>query len=108
MMLYAGIDMGTTTIFAVVLQQETAMTLKTITHTHNSFILSSRPWEKCQNVALIEDTVRHILEEILQEYPAVAGIGLTGQMHGIVYVDQQGRPVSDLMTWQDQRANLQD
>ena len=33
-----------------------------------------------------------------------AAIGLTGQMHGIVYTDCAGRPLSPLYTWQDQRG----
>lgn len=33
-------------------------------------------------------------------------IGLTGQMHGILYIDEDGNCVSPLYTWQDGRGNL--
>lgn len=32
------------------------------------------------------------------------GVGVAGQMHGCAIVDQHGRPVSPLYTWQDQRC----
>jgi len=35
----------------------------------------------------------------------VAGIGVTGQMHGVVLVDKEGRPQTALATWQDQSGN---
>jgi sedoheptulokinase len=34
----------------------------------------------------------------------VSAIGITGQMHGILYLDERGNPVSPLYTWQDRRG----
>ena len=31
----------------------------------------------------------------------ITSIGITGQMHGILYVDESGRGLSPLYTWQD-------
>ena len=42
----------------------------------------------------------------LDKYQDVERIGLTGQMHGIVYIDKNGKCVSPLYTWQDKRGNL--
>ena len=36
----------------------------------------------------------------------ISAIGVTGQMHGIVYVDDKGIAVSPLYTWQDQRGAM--
>ena len=36
----------------------------------------------------------------------IAVIGITGQMHGIVYTDCNGMAISPLYTWQDGRGNL--
>ena len=34
-------------------------------------------------------------------------VGISNQMHGIVYIDECGKAVSPLITWQDGRGNLQ-
>ena len=34
----------------------------------------------------------------------IAGVGVTGQMHGLVLVDRHGAPVRDAVIWPDQRA----
>lgn len=41
---------------------------------------------------------------MLKLFPYAAGIGITGQMHGILYTDGKGQAVSPLYTWQDQRG----
>lgn len=46
------------------------------------------------------------MDDLLDKYPQTERIGLTGQMHGIVYIDQTGTCVSPLYTWQDGRGSL--
>jgi xylulokinase len=36
--------------------------------------------------------------------PPIAAVGVTGQMHGIVLTDPEGRPVRPALLWPDQRA----
>ena len=48
----------------------------------------------------------NLLDYFLEKYPHVERIGLTGQMHGIVYVDKEGNCVSPLYTWQDARGSI--
>src|SRR5262245_32236311 len=38
---------------------------------------------------------------------AVAAIGLTGQMHGLVLLDEQGEPLRPAILWNDQRTAAQ-
>lgn len=47
-----------------------------------------------------------VLLNLLQNHPDAAAIGLSGQMHGILYLDSAGTPVSPLYTWQDGRGDL--
>lgn len=47
-----------------------------------------------------------MVREFQSQYKDIKGIGITGQMHGIVYTDIQGNAVSPLYTWQDGRGNL--
>lgn len=101
-----GIDIGTTTISAVVLDTEKEQVLEAKTIQNGSFISTEREWERIQDPSVIIGKARAVLDEFLERYPEVGSIGLTGQMHGIVYVDREGNCLSPLYTWQDQRGNL--
>lgn len=50
--------------------------------------------------------VLELIQELRIQYPDIKGIGLSGQMHGILYVDAEGLAVSPLYTWQDMRGSL--
>ena len=54
---------------------------------------------------MIEKTALGAVAELFARHPDVACIGVTGQMHGIVYLDKNGDPVSPLYTWQDARGD---
>ncbi len=99
-----GLDIGTTTISAVV-YQSTGGVIASRTVKNDSF-LPGESWEKLQDPALIYERALESVKTLLQKYPDISAIGLTGQMHGIVYLDQEGNPVSPLYIWQDGRGDL--
>lgn len=103
-MVSIGIDIGTTTVCACVLDAGTGEIVKTWTQPHG-FLSAAHSWEKIQSVEEIAEIVDAFLKEITAAYPDIACLGLTGQMHGILYLDAEGKPVSPLMTWQDGRGN---
>lgn len=103
-MIVLGLDIGTTTISAVVM--ENGKLLATKTRKNDSFITGCPSWERAQDPARILACVRAILEELTLAYPKAERIGLTGQQHGIVYLDAAGRALSPLYTWQDGRGDL--
>lgn len=100
-----GIDIGTTTISGVVLDLENGEVVYKETISSDSFIVTSNQWEKIQDVDIIITKATALLDRCLQQQDIVA-IGLTGQMHGIVYVDSKGVAVSPLYTWQDGRGQV--
>lgn len=102
-MKYLGLDIGTTTVSAVVV--EDGKVLSSLTLKNGSFLAARNPWEKIQDPAYIRTTALQAVTELLEKHPDTAGIGVTGQMHGIVYLDQNGTPVSGLYTWQDGRGD---
>lgn len=102
---YLGIDIGTTTISTVVIDAEGRLVDK-YTKNSNAWIFSEHAWEKRQSVTRIMETAKSVVQEMTEKYPKIKGIGVTGQMHGILYLDKNFDPVSDLYTWQDQRAVL--
>ncbi len=73
---------------------------------NGSFIETGNDWERIQDPAVIVSRVMPVLDGFLGMYPEVAGIGITGQMHGIVYTDKNGMAVSPLFTWQDGRGSI--
>ncbi len=101
-----GIDIGTTTISAVVMAVETKHILEARTISNNSFIHTENSWERIQDAASVTEKAVAVLDELLELHPETASIGLTGQMHGILYVDSEGNAVSPLYTWQDGRGDL--
>ncbi len=103
-----GLDIGTTSISAAVLEPHTGKTLRAYTVPNGSFLQTGHAWERVQDPALIVAKTQKLLDEILDDYPGAAAIGLTGQMHGIVYTDEDGSCVSPLYTWQDGRGALLD
>lgn len=99
-----GIDIGTTAICGVVLDTETGNPIRSITKNSEAFLSSTYDWEKIQSVEKIITIATEILDDLISEQTEI--IGVTGQMHGIVYVDENGKSVSPLYTWQDGRGNL--
>ena len=79
--------------------------LKSVTKNSNAFIASQHDWEKIQDVEKIIRIAKEILDDLICS--DVCAIGVTGQMHGIVYYDKDGSAVSDLYIWQDGRGNLE-
>lgn len=95
-----GIDIGTTSIsFAVVDGNEVIYTSSSC----NSSALKEN--NDYQNADIIFETVKDETDKILKNYK-IESIGFTGQMHGIVYTDDNGLAVSPLYTWKTQTGNL--
>lgn len=103
-----SLDIGTTSISAVVMDALSGETEKAYTISNDSFLSSVQKWEKLQDPEKIRAKVLHLLDEIIEQFTEIGVIGLTGQMHGIVYLNQRGESVSPLYTWQDARGNLKE
>lgn len=96
-----GIDIGTTSIGVVSIDTVSGAVEQSLT-TANCAALPGKAYENLQDAAVILATVRELLGKLraeLGEPPAC--IGMTGQMHGILYLDSEGEVVSPLYTWQD-------
>lgn len=103
-MIALGLDIGTTTICGAAVDSSDGRVLKSVT-LKNAFAPSERSWEKLQNPADIMLSVISIAEKMSAEFE-ISCIGVSGQMHGILYVDKNGEAVSPLYTWQDERGAL--
>ncbi len=99
-----GLDIGTTTISAVVAEEGQVIASRTLKN--GAFLPTPHAWEKIQDVGIIRSRCLSVLEELLGLYPDICAIGVTGQMHGILYLNREGAPLSPLYTWQDGRGDL--
>lgn len=100
-----GLDIGTTTVSAIVLDAVGKNVLQIYNVPNDSKIVSEKSWEFIQSPRRIWEIVIKLLDEILEKYQ-VTSIGVTGQMHGILLISSQGEPLSPLYTWQDMSASV--
>ena len=100
-----GIDLGTTNLKVVLIDREGRVVAQAKaaypTHTPRPGWSEQDPqvwWEKlCKILPLVMDMggIRS---------SAIAAVGLSGQMHGAVFVDGRGKPLRPCITWVDQRS----
>jgi Sugar (pentulose and hexulose) kinases len=100
-----GLDIGTTTVCGIVMEAEDGRVLATKTLANDTVIKTKDDFAKCQDVERIMDLCNEIVEGMLATYEDIVAIGVSGQMHGILYVDAKGHAVSPLYSWQDERGN---
>ena len=98
-----GIDIGTTGISGVLIDARTGAVEKSLSCPSGGFLSTEISDEKCQDPRALTQKAFAVLAEL--NCPKVAAIGVTGQMHGMVYYDREGDAASPLFSWQDGRAN---
>jgi len=96
-MKYLGLDIGTTSICAVVTDGGDALHFCETAQNDSGATVQNpeRIWEICTS----------LLDKAFAACPDILGLGLCGQMHGVLYLDADGTPVSPLYTWQDESGN---
>ena len=102
-MRYIGIDIGTSKICAL-LCDGNGKRIRVLAE-KNAYLDSPRGYEKIQDPDRIVRICRELLSELADRNEEIGGIGITGQMHGILYLDENGKAVSPLYTWEDRRGD---
>jgi len=98
-----GMDIGTTNLSAVLVDIKSGEVLDGYT-VENDTGIKSESWERLQDAQGIWEIAKYIKGRLSGK--RIDCIGLTGQMHGILYTDSFGKAVSPLYTWQDCRGDL--
>ncbi len=49
-------------------------------------------------------SVRRVIERLLRDSPNATGVFVSGQMGGVILVDESGCPLSNYLSWRDQRT----
>lgn len=99
-----GIDIGTTSICGISADCESGKILESLTLVNDSFIKTDKPYERIQDCSKIIDKVLMIADKLCNG--ETVSIGLSNQMHGILYADKNANPLSPLYIWQDSRGAL--
>lgn len=101
-----GIDIGTTTISVIMIDGDSGESIGTRTIAHHGFLEGHIPAAKIQDPQKMLNITQNAVKELTDEFGTPDSIGLTGQMHGMLYVDENGNAVSPAYIWQDGCGNL--
>ena len=98
-----GIDIGTTSICLGVYGEEMGR-LSAVHQEKNHFLEGTFRQDPDRIYAMVKE----MLDNILQSDDSTdrpSAIGISSQMHGILYVDRAGRAVSPYYTWKEESGN---
>lgn len=87
-----GLDIGTTSVCGILIDATDGRVIKTRTEKNDSFLTTPNDWAKEQNPKRLLSILKSIADDLLGEgKEKVVSIGLTGQMHGNVYLNTDGQ-----------------
>lgn len=105
---YLGLDIGTSGAKALLVDEQGT---KIASHTHEYPLSTPRPlwaeqdpatwWNGCVTAT------RSVLRQTNLDPSAIAGIGLSGQMHGSVFLDHANNVLRPALLWCDQRTQAE-
>ena len=105
-MYYIGIDIGTSSVKALLIDSG-GRVIKTSVPEY-SFQTPKPLWTEADPLDWWEATQQAIKELLLKvQSSEIAGIGLTGQMHGMVAMNKEGSVLRPCIMWNDQRSHLE-
>jgi sedoheptulokinase len=99
-----GLDLGTTTITAVLLDAGRGAVLRLAQRRNDAGLQPVLPTRAEQDPQHLRVLALEALAELAAGDQPVDGIALTGQKHGLLCVDVGGRPLTPLISWQDRRT----
>ena len=107
-MYFLGIDTSTTSSKALLIdEQGNVVAVASNPHT----LQTPKPWWSEQDPRewweAVSASIRSVLEQADIGGEEVAAIGLTGQMHGLVLLDEAGNVLRPAILWNDQRTQSQ-
>lgn len=102
-----GFDFGTTSLSAVVINLKERKIEKELCYTTNAYLPFGDARIKEQSLDKLSTLFFRMLHEIKSlEGIRILSYGFTGQMHGIIGLDRQGKAVTNLVTWQDKSGSI--
>ena len=111
MEILVGVDLGTTKLAALALDAGSGALLA-VRDCANRFQLPAGEAASEQDAAAICAAAMGLLRELVNDQAVhgadILGVGVTGQMHGVVIIGDDGTPLTPLINWQDGRGQWPD
>ena len=101
---FLGIDIGTSKTAVVIIDRE-GKTIASESKAHGADIPAGPGLSEQDPARLLESARSAVAALPAKAREAVAAVGVTGQMHGVLLLDAKGEPVGPLVTWQDGRCS---
>ncbi len=107
-----SLDIGTSNLCALALSCDSLGPVAICSKKNDTEIANLATGYHEQDPLRIRDLCLELIQELLSEKNVdendVVGIGITGQMHGVLMVNSDLQPESNLITWRDQRTLASD
>lgn len=100
--LLLGIDVGTTSLSLTLIGAQSHRVVHSLTLLSDAGLPGAAGM---QDAVQIERLTLDAVASLLDAFPGISSIGVTGQMHGVLCLDEDGQSVSPLYTWQDLHAD---
>jgi sedoheptulokinase len=109
----AGVDFGTSKVALVLVDVGRSSILLAESEPHGGCLALPDPAHREQSVEAALKALERLFARLGEKFRgggqcgsiSLRSIGLTGQMHGVLGVDGDGRAVTNLVTWQDGRGD---
>lgn len=106
--LFMGIDLGTSSVRAVVFDTQGVPVL---TRQQELTMITDQPnrveFDPEEILNHLIDVVRQTMSQLNEDGKKLAGIGFSTQMHSLIFTDNQGQPLTNVIAWADNRAHEQ-
>lgn len=103
-----SLDIGTSKLCGLALSCESLQPMAICSEVNDAEIANLPTGYHEQNPLRIRDLCLGLIKRLLSEKKVhsreVVGIGITGQMHGVMLVNSELEPQSNLITWRDRRT----
>lgn len=99
-----GLDLGTSSVKVIAVDDDGRVIAQA---TRSYPLVHPEPGAAEQDPEVWWEAVCASLQEITAIVPDVAAVGLTGQMHGAVFLGEDARPVRPAIIWADTRSGVQ-
>ncbi|MCI9449978.1 MAG: MerR family transcriptional regulator [Clostridiales bacterium] len=97
-----GIDIGTTSISAQLIDLKSGKTVHMYTFEHSSEVeVPGFSDGYAHDAVSLSEIIINFALSVIDTYSVVKSIGITGQMHGIVCLDEDNNVLSPFYTWQN-------
>ena len=102
-----GVDFGTSKVAAVLIDPEKKQIIRSVSAVLDPYLPDPDGRKKEQRIEDVEAAFGACTKELFDDEKGcrILSIGLTGQMHGIVGLGDEGRVLTPLVTWQDERGS---